>query len=286
MGFLSRRASGHPRHAWGTNGTLLFHPRRQGALAYRESCLGGGWGTRSAHLLAGSRLSPGELGSFDDAGVTTSCLVDQGGRLLLYYSGWTRGVSVPFYFFIGCARSDDGGNTFARTSQAPILERDVVDPYLTASPWVIVEDGVWRMWYVSGTGWELRESKPVHRYHIKYAESRDGFSWDRTGRVCIDYCSEAEYAIARPCVIRDHGRYRMWFSARGDTYRLGYAESPDGLTWERRDEDAGLDLSARGWDSEMVAYPLIFNRGTTRYMLYNGNGYGATGIGAAVAVTE
>jgi hypothetical protein len=231
-------------------------------------------------------LQPGELGSFDDAGVTTSCLVDDGGRLYLYYSGWTRGVSVPFYFFVGCAASDDGGNTFARVSPSPILERNAVDPYLTASPWVLVENGVWRMWYVSGTGWELRGGEPVHRYHIKYAESRDGLSWDREGLVCIDYRDEAEYAIARPCVIPEADGYRMWFSARGETYQLGYAESRDGLSWDRLDEQAGLDSSPTGWDSEMLAYPVVFDRGGARHMLYNGNGYGATGIGAAVAVGE
>ena len=30
------------------------------------------------------------------------------------------------------------------------------------------------MWYVSGTGWEMKEGQPRHRYHIKYAESSDG----------------------------------------------------------------------------------------------------------------
>jgi hypothetical protein len=229
-------------------------------------------------------LEPGQLGSFDDAGVTTSCLVEDGGRLYLYYSGWTRGVSVPFYFFVGCATSDDDGTSFARASLSPILERHAVDPYLTASPWVIVEDGVWRMWYVSGTGWAPTEETPVHHYHIKYAESRDGLSWQRDGVVCIDYRDEFEYAIARPCVVFDGGRYRMWFSSRGEAYRLGYAESLDGLSWDRRDDEAGLDPSPSGWDSEMVAYPVVFDRGGIRHMLYNGNGYGATGIGLALAV--
>jgi hypothetical protein len=229
-------------------------------------------------------LAPGRLGSFDDAGVTTSSLVDHGGRLHLYYSGWTRGVSVPFYFFVGCATSDDGGRTFVRASPSPILERDAVDPYLTASPWVIVEEGLWRMWYVSGTGWERQDERPVHRYHIKYAESRDGFSWQRDGVVCIDYRDATEYAIARPCVVYENGRYRMWFSSRGESYRLGYAESHDGLSWDRRDEEASLQPSPTGWDSEMVAYPVVFDRSGTRHMLYNGNGYGATGVGLAVAV--
>jgi hypothetical protein len=229
-------------------------------------------------------LAPGPLGVFDDNGVTTSCLLEHEGRRYLYYSGWSLGVTVPFYLQVGCAVSEDGGATFTRVSAAPVLDRSDVDPYLTASPWVLAEDGRLRMWYVSGTGWDLVGDKPRHRYLIKYAESSDGLSWRREGRVCIDYRDADEYAIARPCVVRDGSRYRMWFSARGDTYRLGYAESADGLVWERRDEDAGPEPAPNGFDSEMQAYPAVFDHGGERHMLYNGNDYGRTGVGHAVLV--
>jgi hypothetical protein len=228
-------------------------------------------------------LSPGPLGTFDDAGVTTSCLIEHDGGLSLYYSGWMRGVTVPFYFYVGCARSTDG-QTFERVSSAPLLERSDVDPYLTASPWILIENGLWRMWYVSGTGWELIDGRPRHRYHIKYTESRDGLSWKPEGHVCIDFRDEHEYAIARPCVVRDGDVYRMWYSSRGDAYRLGYAESSDGLAWERLDDEAGLEPSAGGWDSAMICYPAVYDADGRRHLLYNGNGYGATGIGHAVGV--
>lgn len=228
-------------------------------------------------------LLPGALGAFDDAGVTTSCLVIDRERRFQYYSGWTRGVSVPFYFFAGLAISNDAGRTYHRASPSPILERNEIDPYLTASPWVIREGGVWRMWYVSGTGWKYVDANPRHSYHIKYAESVDGIRWIRNGLVSIDFQSPDEYAIARPCVLKDaDGVYRMWYSYRGDRYRIGYAESPDGFTWVRQDERAGLDVSDEGWDSETVEYPLVFDTGGRRYMLYNGNGYGRTGMGLAV----
>jgi hypothetical protein len=32
----------------------------------------------------------------------------------------------------------------------------------------------------------------------------------------------------------------------------------------------------------MQAYPFVFDEGGRRYMLYNGDGYGRTGIGLAV----
>jgi hypothetical protein len=227
-------------------------------------------------------LDPGPPGAFDESGVTVSCLVRQGGRLYLYYTGWSLGVTVPFYLFAGLAVSEDGGESFARVSPAPVLDRCAADPYLTASPWVLVEDGLWRMWYVSGSRWERNAGPPRHFYNVRYAESRDGVRWERDGRVAIDYASPDEHAFSRPCVVRDPDRYRMWYAYRGAAYRLGYAESPDGLVWERRDAEAGVLPSPGAFDSEMVAYPCVFRRGGPRLMLYNGNGYGETGIGLAV----
>src|SRR5204862_3430203 len=189
-------------------------------------------------------------GAFDDSGVTSACLVTDAGRQHHYYTGWSLGVTVPFYLSAGVAVSDDDGRTFRRLSNAPLLDRSAVDPFLTASPWVLIDNGTWRMWYVSATGWRMAHGRPEHRYHIRYAESRDGLTWDRRGVVCIDFKSDDEYAIGRPCVVRDRDMYRMWYAYRGRRYRIGYAESADGVVWTRMDECAGLDVSPGDWDGD------------------------------------
>ena len=74
----------------------------------------------------------------------------------------------------------------------------------------------------------------------------------------------------------------MWFAVRGDRYRIGYAESGDGVGWRRLDGEQGLLPSASGWDSDMVEYPFVFEWQARKYMLYNGNDYGRTGVGLAV----
>lgn len=227
-------------------------------------------------------LAPGSLGAFDDCGVTSSCIVAAGGRRLLYYTGWTLARSVPFNFFIGLAISDDDGETFARASRAPVLGRSDTDPYLTASPSVLHDGDTWRMWYVSCQRWEAAV-EPRHHYHLRYAESVDAISWQPTGRVVIDFADASEYALARPQVIYEGGRYRMWFCARGESYRLGYAESSDGLTWERDDAALNLQGTPASWDAEMLAYPHVVDVAGHRHLLYNGNGYGRSGIGSAVA---
>jgi hypothetical protein len=229
-------------------------------------------------------LELGPLGSFSDNGVTSSCLVIVGGTKYHFYTGWSLGVTVPFYLCAGLAISDDDGVTFRPLSRGPLLGRNDVDPFLTASPWVLIEGGVWRMWYVSGLAWVISNGKPMHKYHIRYAESRDGLSWERRGIVCIDFKNEREHAIARPCVVRDRDMYRMWYAYRGDRYRIGYAESSDGVVWTRLDEQAGIDVSPGEWDGDMVEYPVVVDANGRRLMLYNGDDYGRTGIGVAEMV--
>jgi hypothetical protein len=226
-------------------------------------------------------LDVGVLGAFDDRGVTMSSLVTTNGQTFLYYTGWTLGVTVPFYLAAGLAVCKDGVR-FERVSRAPVLDRNEVDPFLTASPFVMIDEGMWRMWYVSGSAWDLVNGAPRHSYHIKYAESRDGVRWERDGHVCVDYASAEEYAFGRPFVRRDGNLYRMWYSYRGSRYRIGYAESKDGLSWTRKDQQGGLEPSGSGWDGEMVEYPWIFGSCGRDYMLYNGNDYGVSGIGLAV----
>ncbi len=226
-------------------------------------------------------IVPGPLGEFDDSGVTSSCLVNHSGTKYQFYTGWSLGVTVPFYLNVGLAVSHDGGTTYERVRKSPVLERSEIDPLLTASPWILIEGGVWRMWYVSAVRWSITGGRPRHHYHIRYAESRDGLHWNRTGVVCIDFKSDEEYAISRPCVVRDGSVYRMWYASRGESYRIGYAESADGVVWRRLDEEAGITVSRSGWDSDMIEYPCVFDAGNRRLMLYNGNDYGRTGIGIA-----
>jgi len=228
-------------------------------------------------------LSPGNLGAFDSFGVMPSYIVNYLDKKYLYYIGWFRGENIPFRWAIGLAISDDGGLTYKKFSEVPILDRNHIDPYMVTSPTVIIENNVWKMWYSSSTKCEYIGEKLHAPYHIRYAISHDGINWERNGHVCIDFKNKTESGIGRGNVIKENGIYKMWYSFFTDTYRIGYAESNDGLEWIRKDNEAGISLSESGWDSEMINHSFVFTHNDVLYMLYAGNGYGKSGFGYAIA---
>ncbi len=239
-------------------------------------------------------LPLGRPGTFDDSGVMPSSIVTHEDKKYLYYIGWNPQVTVSYRLAIGLAVSDDGGRSFDKMSEGPVCDRSFDEPFFNTSPWVIVEGDRWRMWYISCTGWETVNGSPEPRYHVKYAESVDGIRWQKTGLVCIEY-DEVTEAIARPCVFKEDGLYKMFYAFRrvlnyrtdrDQSYRLGYAESVDGLAWTRRDDEAGIDKSEHGWDSEMMEYCCRYEHDGRKYLFYNGNGFGRSGLGYAVLNEE
>jgi hypothetical protein len=227
-------------------------------------------------------IGPGKLGAFDDSGTSMGCLVHHEGRRYLYYLGWNLGVTVPWRNSIGLAVSAGMDEPFLRVSPAPIMDRNSVDPYTISYPWVLAGKDKWRMWYGSHLSWS--ETIPGGMKHLlKYAESEDGINWKREGVVALSFKSEDEYAIARPSVLQKSTGYLMWYTYRGDRYRIGHAESGDGKSWNRKDRESVIDLSSTGWDSEMIDYPCVFEHKGRYFMLYSGNGYGRTGFGMAVS---
>ena len=227
-------------------------------------------------------LGLGPLGAFDDNGVSPTWLVNRGEEKYLYYFGWNQGATVRAAEVSGLAISKDGGGSFQRYSRAPIIDRTGAEPYLVlVISCILIEGDTWRMWYDSADQWL---SKDLPRYNIKYAESTDGIHWMRKGIVSVNYKSPDESRVSRASVIRGDGIYKMWhcYAMGSSGYRMGYAESGDGIHFERMDDKAGIDVADSGWDSEMVCYPFVFLHRGQPIMLYCGNGYGRTGFGCAV----
>lgn len=234
-------------------------------------------------------LEIGKPGTFDDSGVMISSIIEHDEKIYMYYIGWNQGVTVSYQNSIGLAVSEDGGTSFKKYSEGPIVGRSMSDPIFVASPYVIKSKDRWILYYLSCTQWVKGKSKMEPVYHIKYALSNDGIKWE-TGlnNICIDGIDEA---IATPCVIKAKDKYLMWYSTRKtldyrnnreNSYKIGYAESQDGVSWIRKDSEVGIDVSDTGWDSEMIEYAHVIKQDDRYIMFYNGNGFGQSGIGYAI----
>jgi len=228
-------------------------------------------------------LDIGELGSFDDSGVNPSCIVNVGTRKYLYYIGWQRCERVPYMLFTGLATSDDGLR-FARNSRTPVLDRTSTEPFLRSAIVLISEQQSFKGWYVSGLEWTVVGGTQYPSYVIRYTDSNDGIHWRTYDHTCINFERKDEFGFGRPWTIKEQAIYKMWYSIRSRTasYRIGYAESSDGINWIRKDNEVGIQPSDTGWDSEMICYPCVIDVKGRRYMFYNGNRHGSTGFGYAV----
>ncbi len=231
-------------------------------------------------------LRYGEPGYFDCDGVISVCFVEHRGKIYLYYVGWQNLPDSLWICDTGRTVLDPEQLTLTREFEGPVLGRDKHNPLFAAATAFHVSGDSWQTWYNSGVRWETTEHGRRHYYGIHYAESTNGVDWVCRPGLCIPFADEHEYAFGRPSVIRLNDTYFMWFAHRAtkeiDTYRIGFASSQDGRSWLRNDAAAGIDVSADGWDSEMICYPYVFEHRDHMYMLYNGNGYGKTGFGLAV----
>ena len=244
--------------------------------------------TRIVRLHDQPLLEVGVPGTFDDSGTQCNWAMWNGSEVWLYYLGWNLGITVPARNNTGLAVSDDGGVTFRKPFQGPVLDRTPHEPFFAYTPCILKEDEIYHCWYGSGRGWATVGEKLEGEFEIKYGHSTDGVNWTRPNVTCLPPLDPGE-VNCRPSVIKDEDTYKMWFSYRGTvdfrdgtgSYKIGYAESKDRLTWCRRDDYGGLDHSDEGWDGLMTCFAQVADIGGRRLIFYNGNGFGATGFGFA-----
>ena len=244
--------------------------------------------TRIQRISEQPILPLGGLGEFDEFGTYPVSVIRHDDGYRAYYAGWTRCESVPFNVAIGTATSDDGV-TFERTGSGPVLPYTPDEPFVMSGPKVRRFNGRWYLFYIAGRAWKRVDGRPEPVYKIRLATSGDGLNWIKHGRDLIESRIEPDEAQASPDVHYAGGAYHMFFCYRYSShyrgrefgYRIGYARSTDLIHWERDDARAGIDISAEGWDSEMLSYPHVFALDGRTYMAYLGNQVGRYGFGLA-----
>jgi hypothetical protein len=239
-------------------------------------------------------ITLGNIGSFDWAGVMPTKIINYNNKKYLYYIGWSLRQDVPYHNNLGLAISHNNGNVWVKYSKGPIFHTSYEEPGFIGTVEILIENGVWRMWYLSCRNWINVNSKIEPIYDIKYAESNNGIDWKPLNIVCIPLENE-EGGISSCRVIKFKSHYKMWYSVRNkvdyrtnpsNSYRIKTATSSDGIKWIK-DQNIDLDISVNStWDNYMVCYPFIVDKTDKLVMFYNGNDFGKTGIGYATKTIE
>lgn len=190
-------------------------------------------------------------------------------RYFLYYAGLDSPQGIEQ---IGVAVSDDL-RVWTRPRATPIIPLGSTgegDALQTSNPCVLLEEGVFRMWY-QGRG---RDSK----LNICYAESSDGVVWKANSEPVLRASKDNEgyrggYQHPHVLFDRDSRRYRMWFTSQnGSSSTISYAESMDGLVWDKIIE--GIVRPEAEWEGALLYYPFV-TRSLSGYELWytaRGNG--------------
>lgn len=236
-------------------------------------------------------LDVGQPGSFDENGVLVCSVVKVNeSQMYMYYVGFELGTKIRYRLLTGLAVSNDLGKTFHRYSEVPVLERSDEELFFRGGPHCIFDGGRFRLWYVGGSDWIDVAGKQMPVYDVRYAESKNGVDWPASGTVVLKPSQPDEFGFGRPYIVKKTSTdYQMFYSIRRtsfNAYRLGYAQSSDGLNWIRRDSDLGLDVSPNTFDSDAIMYSSVITLENKTYLFYNGNNFGQDGFAVAELVHE
>jgi outer membrane protein assembly factor BamB len=129
---------------------------------------------------------------------------------------------------------------------------------------VLKEDATYRMWL----SWRPKAS-------LALVESKDGVHWSEPPRIVLGPKKETgwEDDINRPVVLKRSGTYHLWysgFSKKGSS--IGYATSPDGVTWKRMSDQPVL-TPERPWEKNCLMCPhVLWDEEASLYKMWYSGG--------------
>jgi predicted GH43/DUF377 family glycosyl hydrolase len=115
---------------------------------------------------------------------------------------------------------------------------------------------------------------------IGFAISNDGIAWTRSANPVLSRSAGTwdSYFLGAPCVIRENGQYRMWYTGAAASSpigvgvtRIGYATSPDGRNWTKYAGNPVLTAGASAWEAGAVAICSIVKSAAGYVMFYTGS---------------
>ena len=110
---------------------------------------------------------------------------------------------------------------------------------------VLREGDKYRMWL----SWRPKKS-------VALVESTDGIHWSEPPQIVLGPRPETgwEDDINRPVVVKRADGYHLWYTGQAKGHSsIGYATSPDGITWKRMSDKPVLAATSRGRRSPSCA---------------------------------
>ena len=201
--------------------------------------------------------------NYDCDGVMPTFIMNMNGKKYLYYVGWK--IVNDLYENCTClavgtdctTKDSEYPKEFIFQKMGPILQKDSKELF-TSTLWVLNNEiGVYLACHD-------RDENETY-YDLKFARHDSGRNWNKLDRfaVKVEGYSVCSYTAVEGLV--------MWCQ-RTNGYRDYVIK---GFPFD-------LQPSKTGWDSEMTAYPYLVEHEGKIFLFYNGNGFGATGIGYAI----
>lgn len=176
------------------------------------------------------------------------------------YKMWYQGNGS--HWQIGLATSADGINWIKHQNNPVVIpenesefnEAEVLEP-------CVLKTDIYRMWFKSNDAGDQHT-------RLRMATSTDGINWKKYPHaILIGENSWEKKGVSNPSVIFKDGKYMMWYMAWGSSWKIGYAESYDGINWTKYQNNP-LNLPSAGH----VGAPHVIIENNKFYMVYHTGG--------------
>ena len=220
-------------------------------------------------------LTWGSSGAWDDSGLYMLYVMKDGSTYKMWYTGQHTAYKI------GYATSSDG-IAWTKYASNPVFAGDGsgFDSSWVAGASVLKDGSTYKMWYFGNNGGGAGSDR------IGYAWSSDGTTWSRRANAVLSTSSGKfdSSSQSHPHVLKINQKYYMYYTGYdGSNYRIGVAESWDGINWTKMNSGNAV-LTLGVWDSSVLIEHSAVRLAYQYYIYYAGGASATTTkIGNAVA---